>query len=59
MNTRTAICSEYLPEENKNTNSKIYMHPNIYCSVIYNSLDMEAIEMSIDRRVDKEDYRYR
>ena len=29
------ICG-YLPKENKNTNSKGYMHSNIHCSIIYN-----------------------
>ena len=30
-------------------------HPSAYCSTIYNSQDMEAIEMSTDRGVAKED----
>ena len=34
--------SWYLPEENKNTKSKRYMHPYVHCSIIYNSQDMEA-----------------
>ena len=38
----------------KNRNSKIYMHPNVNCSTIYNSQDMEATEMSIDRGMNKE-----
>ena len=25
-----------------NSNSKTYMYPNVYCSTIYNSQDMEA-----------------
>ena len=29
------------------------MHPNIHCNTIYNSQDMEAIETSIDRGMDK------
>jgi len=29
-------------EENKNTNSKRYMHSHVHCSIIYNSQDMEA-----------------
>ena len=31
------------------------MHPNVHCSTIYNSQDMEATLMSIDRWMDKED----
>ena len=27
----------------KNYNSKRHMHPNVHCSTIYNSQDMEAI----------------
>ena len=32
----------YLPKEYKNTNLKSYMHPYIYCSIIYNSLDLDV-----------------
>ena len=35
----------YLSEENKNTNLKIYMHPNIHRSIISNHQDMEAISI--------------
>ena len=31
------------------------MHPNVYCSTIYNSQDMEATKMSINKAMDKED----
>ena len=31
------------------------MHPNVHCSTIHNSQDMEATEMSHDRGTDKED----
>ena len=31
-----------LSEENKNINSKIYLHPHVHCSIIYNSQDMES-----------------
>ena len=31
------------------------MHPNIHWSAVYNSQEMGAIKMSIDRRMDKED----
>ena len=39
----------------KNHNSKIYMHPNVYCRTVCNNLDMEATYMSINRWMDKED----
>ena len=31
------------------------MHSNVHCRAVYNSQDMDATEMSIDRRMDKED----
>ena len=31
------------------------MHPNVHRSTAYNSQDMEATYMSIDREMDKED----
>ena len=31
------------------------MHTDIYCSIIYDTQDMEAMQMSINRDVDKED----
>ena len=30
------------------------MHPSVHCSTIYNSQDMEATYMSIDRGMDKD-----
>ena len=48
----------YLPKENKNTKLKRYMHPYVYWSIIYNSQDMEATQVSIDRWIDKEDMVY-
>ena len=33
----SSFTSGYLPKENKNTNSKRYIYPNVYSSVIYNS----------------------
>ena len=39
----------YLPKEYKNTNSKGYMHPYVYCSIIYNRQSVEAAQVSIDR----------
>jgi len=38
----------------ENHNVKRCMHPNVHCSTVYNSQDMEATYMSIDRRMDKE-----
>ena len=40
--------SRYLPPKYKNTNSKGYMHPYVYGSIIYKSQDMEAAQVSID-----------
>ena len=31
---------------------KVYMHPNIHCSTIYNSQNIEAILISTDREVE-------
>ena len=39
---RFGFISVYLSKENKNTNSKRYKHSYVYCSIIYNSQDMEA-----------------
>ena len=50
--------SGYFSEENKNTNSKRYMHPRVHCSIISNSQDMEATYVSTDRLIDKEDVAY-
>ena len=44
----------YLSKENENTNLRRYMHPGVYSSVIYNSQIMEAIQVSINRWMDKE-----
>ena len=33
---------QYLPEVYKNTNSKGYMHSDVYSSIIYNSQGTEA-----------------
>ena len=45
--------NEYLPKEYENTNSKGYMHP-CFCSIIYNSQIMDAAQVSIHRRMDKD-----
>ena len=39
----------------KKHDTKRYMHPNVHCYTAYNSQDMEATEMSINRGVDKDD----
>ena len=43
----------YLPKESKSTNLKRSMHLYVYCSIIDNSQDLEAAQVSIDRRMDK------
>ena len=40
--------SEYFYKENKDTNSKAYVHPNIQWSIIHNSQYMEAIYVPTD-----------
>ena len=41
--------TRYLPKEYKNTNSKGYMHPNAYNSIIiYNSQTMETVQVLIN-----------
>ena len=40
------------------TNLKRYMHPSVHCSTIYNSQDMEATSISINRWMDKEEVVY-
>ena len=42
-----------LPEETWNTHSKEYMYPYVHFSIIYNSQDLEAAQVSINRWVDK------
>ena len=39
----------YFSKENKNTNLKRYTHPYVFCSIIYNSQDMAATQVSINR----------
>ena len=50
--------SGYLSKEYKNTNLKRHMYSYVHCSIIYNSQDMEATEMSINKGMDKEDIVY-
>ena len=40
-------------EKTQNTNPKEYMHPYVYYSVIYNSQDLEAVQVSISSWVNK------
>ena len=42
----------------ENHGSKGYIHPDVHCSAVYNTGDKEAIQMSIDRGMDKEDAVY-
>ena len=44
----------YLLKEYRNTNSKGYMHSSVYSSIIYNSEDMEAAQVTTDRWMVKE-----
>ena len=57
---RTTIWSSnstpgHIARKEENSNSERYTHPNVHSSTIYNSQDMEAMWMSINRWVDKED----
>ena len=36
-------------KKTKNTNSERYVYPNVHCSTVYNSQDMEATSESVDR----------
>ena len=45
---------EYLPKDHESINSKRHMHPYVYSSIIYNSQIMEAAQVSINRRMDKQ-----
>ena len=47
--------SGYLPKDTKNINLKRCMHPNIHCSIIYNSQGMEATSSFMDRWMNKEE----
>ena len=47
--------SGYLPKDNKNINLKRCMHPNIHCSIIYNSQGMKATSSFMDRWMNKEE----
>ena len=36
-----------ISEETQNTNLKEHKHPYVHCSIIYNSQDMEAAQVTI------------
>ena len=40
--------------ETWNTNSKGYVYPYVHCSFIYNSQDLEAVQMPTSQWVDKD-----
>ena len=40
----------HISGKEENSNSKRYIHPNVHSSTICNSQDMEATEMSIERK---------
>ena len=45
----------YQKKKNDSTNLKRYMYPNVCSSITYNSQDMKATHVSINRWMDKED----
>ena len=45
-------------EKNENTNSKRYVHPYVYCDIIYKSQIMKAAQASADRWLDEEEDRW-
>ena len=45
--------SENITEGTQNTSSKEHKHPYVHCSIIYNHQDMEEVQMSISRWVEK------
>ena len=40
-------------KKSENTTLKEYTHPYVHCSIIYNSQDLEAAQVSISRHVDR------
>ena len=50
--------SRYLPKEDKNASLKRYMHFSVHCSIMYNSQDLEATLVLMDRWMDKKDVVY-
>ena len=47
------LTSGSLSKETWNTNLKEHTHPCVHCSVIYNTKDVEAAQVSISRLVDR------
>ena len=45
--------SNNIVKETQNTDLKEYMYPYLHCSVIYNSQDLEAAQVSVSRWMDK------
>ena len=59
IKNRTTILSSYstsgyLFKEYENTNLKMYMHPYVHCSIIYNRQDMETTYVPLNEWMDKE-----
>ena len=48
----------YIPEEDVNSNSESYMHPNVHSSISYNSQYVNVTYVFISRLMDKEDMVY-
>ena len=56
----TLMCIKLMTNKNllynkRKKRKKRHLHPSVHCSTIYNSQDMEATLMSINRGMDKED----
>ena len=49
LNSPNNSTSGTTPEETQNSNWKEYMHPCVHCSDVYNSQDMEAAQLPINR----------
>ena len=47
-----------ISRKDKNSNSKTYMHLNVHSNSIYNSEELEATQVTINRGMDKEDVIY-
>ena len=48
----------HISGKDENSNSERYVHTNVHSSTIYNSKDMEATQVSINRWIDTEDVAY-
>ena len=48
----------YLSEENRNSNLKRYLYPNVHSTIIYYTQDMETTYLSINGWMDKEEVIY-